>query len=74
VTPEVLEWAMAQSGVDPVELADRARTDPDDVLEWLSGDAQPTKTQFRAIVSALRRPEAFFRVSGSFGGLIAAAA
>ncbi len=60
VTPEVLAWAMEQSGVDPADLADRANTDPNVVLEWLQGDAQPTKTQFRAIISMLRRPAAFF--------------
>lgn len=60
VTPEVLAWAMEQSGVDPADLADCAKTDADVVLEWLQGDAQPTKTQFRAITSMLRRPAAFF--------------
>jgi hypothetical protein len=51
---------MEQSGVDPDDLAGRAKTDPSAVLSWLQGDARPTKTQFRAIVGMLRRPAAFF--------------
>lgn len=60
MTPEVLRWAMEQSGVAPGDLAQRARVEASAVLGWLSGEAQPTKTQFRAIASLLRRPAAFF--------------
>ncbi|MGK2937844.1 MAG: XRE family transcriptional regulator, partial [Solirubrobacteraceae bacterium] len=60
VTPEVLDWAMSQSGVDPAELADSAKTEPDTVLSWLNGEEQPTMTQFRALVRVLSRPAAFF--------------
>jgi Zn-dependent peptidase ImmA (M78 family) len=51
---------MEQSGVDPEGLATRTQTEPDVVLEWLAGDAQPTKTEFNAIVAMLKRPAAFF--------------
>lgn len=51
---------MSQSGVDPAELADSAKTEPDTVLSWLNGEEQPTMTQFRALVRVLRRPAAFF--------------
>ena len=60
LTPEVLNWAMEQSGVDPAELAEGAKTDPDRILGWLSGEEQPTKTEFKAVVRVLRRPAAFF--------------
>ena len=46
--------------MNPVELAEKASVDPSVVLAWLDGEAQPTKTQFRTVMSMLRRPAAFF--------------
>ncbi|MBJ7329157.1 MAG: ImmA/IrrE family metallo-endopeptidase [Solirubrobacteraceae bacterium] len=60
LTPSVLEWAMDQSGVDPAELAERADVEFDTVLEWLAGEAEPTKTQFRKITQVFKRPATFF--------------
>lgn len=60
ITPAVLEWAMDQAALDPAEVAERAKVDADQVLSWLAGEEQPTKTQFRKVVSLLRRPPTFF--------------
>lgn len=51
---------MAQSGVEVEDVAHCSKVEPQQVAAWLSGDAQPTKTQFRRLVSYLKRPEAFF--------------
>lgn len=60
LTPSVLRWAMEQSGAEPADLAQRTRAELDVVIGWLSGDAQPTKTQFAALASMFKRPAAFF--------------
>ncbi len=60
ITPAVLEWAIEQAGLDPAGFAEAARFDVDTVLEWLSADAQPTKTQLNKIATVLKRPTAFF--------------
>lgn len=60
ITPSVLEWAIDQAGVEIEDLAKRSGAEPQQVAAWLAGDAQPSKTQFRKLVSFLKRPEAFF--------------
>lgn len=60
ITPSVLTWAIDQAGVDVEEVADRTGVEPQQVVAWLDGDAQPTKTQFRHLTSYLKRPDAFF--------------
>lgn len=51
---------MREEGVGEEELAERCGTTPDEVYAWLEGEAEPGKTQFGKLVSALRRPSAFF--------------
>lgn len=56
----VLAWAMEQAGVDDVQLAERCKTSPDVVKDWREGKSQPTKTQFRGLVTRLRRPSSIY--------------
>jgi hypothetical protein len=56
----VLAWAMEQAGVDDLELADRVGTSPDVIEQCRVGEAQPSKTQFRRLVSRLRRPSSIY--------------
>ena len=60
ITGSVLRWAIDQSGLSNSEFAQKVRTEPDNVQAWISGQAQPTKTQFNKIVSTLKRPSAAF--------------
>jgi Zn-dependent peptidase ImmA (M78 family) len=60
ITPEVLEWAMVEAGAEPPDVAERAGVEVDRVLGWLSGDEQPTKTQFGRLPDYFKRPAAFF--------------
>ena len=60
ITPEVLEWAMVEAGAEPPDVAERAGVEVDRVLGWLSGEEQPTKTQFGRLPDFFKRPAAFF--------------
>lgn len=60
ITGSVLRWAIDESGLSNSEFAQKVRTEPDNVQAWISGQAQPTKTQFNKIVSTLKRPSAAF--------------
>lgn len=60
ITPSVLKWAMEQVSVSQHEVALRCKVSDLTVAEWLTGEELPTKTQFRNLVSLLRRPSAFF--------------
>ena len=60
ITGSVLRWAIDESGLSNSVFAQKIRTDPDNVQAWISGQAQPTKTQFNKIVSTLKRPSAAF--------------
>lgn len=51
---------MEQAGLDPASFAEAAGFDVGTVLEWLGGDAEPTKTQLNKVASVLKRPTAFF--------------
>ena len=44
VTPEVLDWAITESGYTLPELADAAGVDLDDLNAWLQGKARPGVT------------------------------
>lgn len=60
ITPAVLEWAIEQAGVTDDDVAERSRVGTDLVAAWRTGEAQPTKTQFKNLVTLLRRPTSFF--------------
>ena len=60
ITGSVLTWAMNEAEIDDQELARRCRVDTGLVQAWRHGDEQPTKTQFKQLANALRRPTSFF--------------
>ena len=60
ITGSVLRWAIDESGLSDSEFAQRVRTESDRIQDWIDGHAQPTKTQFSAIVRTLKRPSAAF--------------
>jgi Zn-dependent peptidase ImmA (M78 family) len=57
ITPEVLAWAIDESGYDAAEVAEQLEAPIDD---WLEGRDQPTVTQFHKLATFLKRPEAVF--------------
>ena len=60
LSPRVLEWALADSGMDAAELAERSDVSVEALRAWISGDEQPNRTQFAEIAKELARPEEFF--------------
>ena len=60
ITPSVLRWAIDESGFSDQQFAAQINVEPDALADFLVGRAQPTKTQFRAMVDAVRRPSAVF--------------
>jgi Zn-dependent peptidase ImmA (M78 family) len=60
LNPDVLRWSMEQAGVDARELADRCKTTAREVQSWLNGDTQPGRTEFKRLVTRLRRPRAIY--------------
>lgn len=60
ITPEVLDWAIDESGYSRAEVADAADVDVSALEAWLTGEAQPTTTQTRRIAGKLHRQFAVF--------------
>jgi len=54
---------MEEAGVGVQWVAERCGVGTDVVDQWTSGESQPSTTQFRSLVSGLKRPEAFFFLS-----------
>lgn len=61
ITPEVLDWAIHESGHEIGAVAEAIEVKPETVEAWLSGgDEEPTLTQFHKLAKFLKRPEAVF--------------
>lgn len=60
ITGDVLAWAIKEGGFTVAAFAERIGVDVASVHAWISESERPTKTQFAAIVDALRRPSAMF--------------
>jgi len=60
ITPEVLDWAIQESGYGLAKVSEYLRVSEAEVRGWLSGGGQPKLTQFRKLAAFLKRPEAVF--------------
>ncbi|MET8256476.1 XRE family transcriptional regulator [Micromonospora sp. NPDC005205] len=60
INPTMLAWAMEQAGVSEDQLANDLHLAPEVVGAWLSGDAQPSTGQLRAVAKELSRPTSLF--------------
>jgi Zn-dependent peptidase ImmA (M78 family) len=60
ITPDVLDWAIAESGYTLPEVADAAGVDVADLNSWLRGQGRPGVTAVRSLAQVLRRPVAAF--------------
>ena len=58
ITPDVLAWAISESGFSPEQVAAEAKVDPADLQDWLAERAQPGVTEVRALAHVLKRPVA----------------
>jgi Zn-dependent peptidase ImmA (M78 family) len=58
ITPEVLSWAIRESGRSLDEIAAHLGEDRETVRLWVAGADQPSLTHFRRLAAYLHRPEA----------------
>ena len=63
ITGSVLEWAIAESGFGQEEIAAATGAELKDVRRWIAGADLPSLTQFRRLVTKIRRPSATFFLS-----------
>jgi Zn-dependent peptidase ImmA (M78 family)/DNA-binding XRE family transcriptional regulator len=56
ITPDVLRWAISESGHGPEELASAVGVSLDVLDAWQAGDSRPNLTQARRLASKLHRP------------------
>ena len=60
VTPEVVKWAIDESGWSVGELAERLKVEPSAVSAWANGSSKPSKGQLTKLAEKLKRPRAMF--------------
>jgi Zn-dependent peptidase ImmA (M78 family) len=60
ITPEVLAWAIGESGYDRKAFAETVGVEEGRVDAWLTGEERPGVTQWRKLATVLRRPTATF--------------
>jgi Zn-dependent peptidase ImmA (M78 family) len=60
ITPQVLEWAIGESGFSDDTLATALKVSLDTLQSWKTGDARPNLTQFRRLSNKLHRQRATF--------------
>ena len=60
VTPEVVAWAIDESGLSVEEIAGKLKIEPAAVGAWVGGTGQPTKGQLTRFAETLKRPRAMF--------------
>jgi Zn-dependent peptidase ImmA (M78 family)/transcriptional regulator with XRE-family HTH domain len=60
ITPSVLEWAIAESGLSMADVASDVGVTPKKLGDWLAGESRPDDAQLRTIARRLRRQRATF--------------
>ena len=60
VTPEVVAWAIDESGMALDEIARRVKVEPAAVSAWAEGAEKPTRGELTRFAETLKRPRAMF--------------
>ena len=60
ITPEVLSWALAESGYTDEQIAAHMGVSADDLASWKRGDTKPTLTSLKKLATKLHRQLATF--------------
>ena len=60
VTPEVVKWAIDESGLSVDELAEGMKVEVSAISAWTKGSDQPSKGQLTELATKLKRPRAMF--------------
>jgi Zn-dependent peptidase ImmA (M78 family) len=56
ITPQVLRWAIDESGYSDEQVAEKVGVAVDRLDAWLAGAAKPGKTHFKKLAEVLKRP------------------
>lgn len=68
ITPAVLDWAIAESGLSVAEIATGVGVDEHDVQNWLSKDAKPGVVELKRLAKKLHRQLAVFLLPNAPAG------
>ena len=60
INPEVLKWAIDESGYSARDIAESLDVDDAMLAAWVAGDDGPTRGQFTKLAEKLRRPKSIF--------------
>ena len=60
INPEVLKWAIDESGYSARDIAESLDVDDAMLAAWVAGDDGPTRGQFTKLAEKLRRPKSVF--------------
>lgn len=60
ITPEVLRWAIDESGISTPELATKVGVSQEQLEQWIEGRGLPILSKLRRLASSLHRPTALF--------------
>ena len=60
INPDVLRWAINESGYSEDELAHSLKVDVATLDAWVAGESGPTQGQFTQLAGKLRRPKSVF--------------
>ena len=63
INPEVLKWAIDESGYSREDLAGSLKVPRGTVDSWARGQDRPTQGQFTELARRLRRPKSIFFLS-----------
>jgi Zn-dependent peptidase ImmA (M78 family)/transcriptional regulator with XRE-family HTH domain len=64
ITPEVLRWAVTESGREPSWIARRLNISAQRLSDWIDGASRPTVRQARLLADVLKRPFELFYLPG----------
>lgn len=60
INKKALSWAIQSSGIPEDDIDGYCKFAPGTIKDWINGQKQPNKTQFKTLTSKLRRPAAVF--------------
>ncbi len=60
VTPEVVQWAIDESGMSVENIASRLDVNVSDIQAWMLGTGKPTRGQLTKLADTLKRPRVMF--------------
>ena len=60
INPDVLKWAIDESGYSARDIAESLEVDDAMLAAWVAGESGPTQGQFTKLAKKLRRPKSIF--------------